>query len=105
MQIIPLQAVPSQSFTVALNGQSCQIDLQQTNYGLFMNFWLNNPSAPTVAGILCQDRNKLIRNSYFGFSGDLAFVDQLTSSDPYYTGLGTQFLLYYLEPSDLSGTA
>ena len=101
MQIIPLQAIPSQTFLVLLDGQACQIDLQQTAYGLFMDFWLNNPSVPTLGGVLCLDRTKIIRDTYFGFSGDLAFVDQQGATDPYYTGFGSRYLLYYLELSDL----
>ena len=97
MQIIPLRAVPAQSLLVSLNDQPCQIDLRQTEFGLFMNFWLNNPSAPTLAGVVCQDRNKIVRNGYFGFSGDLGFVDQQSTNNPDYTGLGTRYLLYYLD--------
>ena len=99
--IIPVQAIPNQTLTVSLGGQACQIDLLQTAYGLFLNFWLNNPSKPTLGSVPCLDRNKIIRNSYFGFSGDLGFVDQQGTDDPFYTGLNSRFLLYYLEPSDL----
>ena len=102
MQIIPTQAIPAQSLLVSLNGQPCQIDLQQKANGLFLNFWLNNPSTPTLAGVLCQDRNRIIRDVYFGFAGDIGFVDQQSFSDPDYSGLGSRFLLYFLEPLDIS---
>ena len=101
MMIVPIYAVPAQKLLVTLNNQPCQIDLRQTDFGLFMTFWLNNSSAPTLANVLCQDRNKISRNSYFGFLGDLAFVDQQGMDDPVYTGLGNRFLLYFLEQSDL----
>lgn len=101
MQIIPLRPTPNQTVTVSLGGQACQIDVYQKATGLFLNFWLNNQSAPTLAGVLCLDRVRLIRDAYFEFSGDIAFVDQQGTSNPVYSGLGSQYLLYYLEASDL----
>ena len=97
MKIIPTRPIPAQSLLVSLDGQPCQIDLRQTDFGLFANFWLNNLSTPTLAGVLCQDRNRIIRDAYFGFAGDIGFVDQQGTSDPDYTGLGSRYLLYYLE--------
>jgi hypothetical protein len=101
VQIIPLQPLPNQTVTVNLANQACQIDIYQKRTGLFCNFWLNNPAAPTIAGRICLDRNLIVRDAYFGFSGDLAFVDQHGASDPTYDGIGTRYLLYYFTPNDL----
>ena len=43
-----------------------------------------------------------IRDSpYLGFVGDLMFADTQGASDSSYDGLGTRYLLVYLEVSDL----
>ena len=102
MLIIPIQATENQTLTTNLNNQAVQIDLFTTNYGLFFNFWLANPSTPTVAGRPCYDRCLLVRDAYLGFSGDLSFVDQQGTSDPVWSGLGSRYLLYYFTPSDLA---
>jgi hypothetical protein len=57
--------------------------------------------SPILSGVLCENVNRLVRNSYFGFLGDLAFLDNQGTSDPFYTGLGTRYSLIYLEPADL----
>jgi len=51
----------------------------------------------------------LLDRTYLGVVGDFMFLDTQGSgpptfngSPPYYTGLGTQFLLLYLEASDLA---
>lgn len=94
MLIIPLQAVPNQQVTTLLDGQYVQIDVFQKTTGLFANVYQNNDLV--VGGVICQDRNRLIRSAYLGFSGDLAFVDMEGTDDPSYEGIGSRFLLLYL---------
>jgi hypothetical protein len=43
----------------------------------------------------------MVRETYLGFIGDLSFTDTQGTSDPVYTGLGSRFVLLYLEASDL----
>lgn len=100
MQIIPLQAVPNQKFQVVLADQSCQIEINQTDYGLFTTLWLGD--ALVIAGVLSLNKTRIVRSSYLGFVGDLAFQDLEDNADPIYTGLGTRFILNYLEESDLA---
>lgn len=99
MQTIPLQAVPSQSLSVLLSGQNCQLAVYQKSTGLFLDLSMNN--APVLTTVICRDRVRLIRQSYHGFAGDLAFVDTQGKSDPDYTGLAGRFALVYLEAGDL----
>ena len=40
-------------------------------------------------------------SSYLGFVGDLMFSDTQGTSDPSSPGLGTRYLLMYIEASDL----
>lgn len=99
MQIIPVQAVPNQQLTTQLNGQDAQIFLHQEKYGVFVDLYVNN--ALIVAGVIGQNLNKVVRDAYLGFVGDLTFYDTQGSADPVYTGLGTRFILLYLEATDL----
>ncbi len=99
MEIVPLQAVPSQTISVVLNNQNCQINVYQKAYGVFLDLYVAN--VLIIGGQLCENLHRIVRDLYLGFSGDLAFVDTMGSSDPVYSGLGTQYQLVYLLPSDL----
>jgi hypothetical protein len=101
MQVIPLNAVPSQTVAVLLGTQSCALNVYQKSTGLFIDVLLSGTQV--IGGVICLDANLIVRSSYFGFAGDLAFYDTtLQGEDPYYTGLGSQFVLMWLEPSDLA---
>lgn len=100
MRTIPIQAVQNQTVTVNLAGQSTQINVYQKSTGLYCDVYLNN--ALILAGVLCQNKVRIVRDAYFGFVGDLGFVDQQGSKHPDYTGLGSRWLLYYLEASNLA---
>ena len=101
MQIIPVQAVPNQTLMAVLANQNTQLNIYQKNTGLFMDVLVSNNRI--VAGVLCENLNRIVRSLYLGFIGDLAWIDNQGSSDPYYTGLGTRYSLAYLELSDLNG--
>lgn len=73
-----------------------------------MDLFVNNN--PIIEGVICQNYRRIVRSLYLGFSGDFWFADQLSTfdangipigSDPVYIGLGSQYLLQYLAPSDL----
>jgi hypothetical protein len=100
MLIVPVQAVPNQTLSVLLANQVCQITLRTRFYGLFMDVSVNDK--PVVHGVICLNWNRIVRSAYLGFVGDLAFWDTQGSDDPAYTGLGSRYLLYYLEKSDLA---
>ncbi|MDE3023118.1 MAG: hypothetical protein KGI54_14930 [Pseudomonadota bacterium] len=101
--IIPLSNVASQTLSVALDGQSCQIKVYQKTTGLFLDLSLNN--APILSGQICRDRVKIIRESYLGIQGDFAFFDTQGLSDPVYdptyAALGTRFKLVFFSASEL----
>lgn len=100
MQIIPLQPVPSQTFTITLNNQLCQINVYQKNTGLFLDLFVGG--VLIIGGVICLNLVRIVRNTYLGFIGDLAFIDNQGSSDPFYTGLGTRYSLAYLELPDVA---
>lgn len=98
MLIIPLQAIPNQQLTTLLDGQYVQIDVMQRRTGLFASIYLDNELV--IGNVICQDRNRLVRSKYLGFSGDLAFVDMQGADDPTYAELGSRFKLIYLAPGE-----
>jgi hypothetical protein len=100
MLIIPLQPVPSQTVNALINNQATTLNVRQLNdQGLFMDVLLND--APIIQGVICQNLNVIIRNAYFGYVGDFAFVDTQGTSDPVYTGLGSRYVLGYFTPAEL----
>ena len=99
MQTIPLQASPNQTLDVALASQPCQLDVSQTTLGLFIDVYVSN--VLIIGGVLCENLNRIVRDLYLGFVGDLVFYDTQGSSDPNYAGLGSRFQLVYLETTDL----
>jgi len=106
MQIIPLQAIPSQTLAVSLGTQQCTINVYQKFYGVFLDLYSTNAiSGPLpsliIGGQICQNINLIVRSLYLGFIGDLAFVDTQGTSNPIYTGLGTRFMLVYLTPEEV----
>lgn len=100
MKYIPLTATPSQTLTVRLSDQAVQLRIYQRRSGLYMDVYVNNTLI--IGGVLCHDRNFIVRNTYLGFTGDLMFIDQNSTNDPAYTGLGDRYLLAYLDEDDFA---
>ena len=99
MQIVPLTAVASQTENVLLGNQICQINVYQKTYGMYLDLYVNN--ALIIGGVVCENRNRIVRYKYLGFIGDLAFNDLQGDENPYYTGLGSRWILLYLTEADL----
>jgi len=101
MLIIPVQPVPSQTLSALINNQATTLRVYQKNdQGLFMDVLLDD--ALIIGGVICENLNVIIRDAYFGYVGDFAFIDTQGTSDPYYTGLGSRYVLGYFAPSELS---
>lgn len=98
MLTITLTAEKEQTVNVTLANQACTIRLVQRDSGIYIDLSLN--SIPILQGVPCWYGNKIVRYSYLGFVGDLFFSDQQGESDPYWDGLGTRFLLFYLEEGE-----
>ena len=100
MQGIPLNAVPSQRFSITLAGQPLQISVYTlADDALRMDVLLNG--TPVARGAPCLNNNKIVRAAYTGFIGDFIFTDTQGSNDPTYDGLGARYQLIYLEAADL----
>lgn len=103
MQIVPLDAVPSQTLTTVLNAQECVIHVYQRTTGLYLDLWINGTTV--LVGVICHDRTLLVLNTYLGLLGDLTFIDTLGTADPDYTALGSRWLLAFLLPSEIAAPA
>jgi hypothetical protein len=114
MQAIPLNAVPSQTLQITLGGQSCALSfytktgydltdptLSTTAAQLYADISYNGVTLTTTA-VCLNEKRLLINRQYLGFVGDFMFVDTQGTSDPQYAGLGSRYVLLYLEASDLA---
>lgn len=66
---------------------------------MFLDLYVAN--SLIIGGVICENANRIVRSSYLGFVGDLAFFDTQGEEDPIYTGLGSRWVLDYLEPADM----
>jgi hypothetical protein len=101
MLVVPVQALPNQTLQCVLGGQSVQLSIYQQSYGLFMD--VSSNGTLIIAGVICENGNRIVRDAYLGFLGDFAWYDTQSTTDPIYTGLGLQYVLLYLETTDLVG--
>jgi hypothetical protein len=99
MLIVPVQALPNQTLQVQLDGQATTLNIYQYAYGLFTDVLLNGEVV--ITGVICENRNRIVRSLYLGYSGDFIWVDTQGSDDPIFSGLGSRWLLIYLAPGDL----
>lgn len=98
MFLIPLRPVNSQILTVTLAQQRTRLKVYQKTTGLFIDVYVND--VLIVGGVACEDRNRIVRDAYLGFIGDLAFYDTQGADDPAASGLGSRFRLLYLEAGE-----
>ena len=99
MLIVNAQDVPNQTLQVQLGAQAAGLNIYQLQYGLFMDVYVG--TTLIIAGVICENLNRIVRDSYLGFSGDLAWYDTQGESDPVYTGIGSRYQLVYLSPADM----
>ena len=101
MQLVPVQPIPNQTLQAQLNNQACTLNVYQFAYGVFMDLYVG--AQLILAGVPCQNLNRIVRDLYLGFVGDFVWVDLQGNANPFYTGFGTRFVLAYLAPADLPG--
>ncbi len=102
MRTIPLAAVPSQTLTVALDGQSAQIALRQNGGALYFSLRLG--TTPIVSTRICRNAQLLLIDAqYRGFQGEFMFVDLQGEADPEYSGLGPtgRYALVFISAAEL----
>ena len=93
-QTVPLAPVPSQTLSIVLAGQNCDISLTTLSTGLY--FDLTADGVVIARTMVCRNLARLLLDrGYRGFVGDFVFVDSQGADDPEYTGLGARWLLVY----------
>jgi hypothetical protein len=95
--VVPLLTVASQILTVQLNQQSCNLNVYQRTTGLFIDVGIGGQLI--ICGVIAHDRCKILRDTYLGFVGDLAFWDSQGTQDPDWTGLNQRYYLGYFYPT------
>ena len=99
MLIVPLIAQPAQTLAVTLANQPCKIRVYANSTGLYLDLAVND--VPVISSVLAHNAVRLVRAAYLGFTGDLTFLDTEGSDDPEVSGLGSRWVLAYLEAADL----
>lgn len=115
MQFVPLSQSPNQTLQIVLAGQNCAIELRTLDgYATtdsvdfsepqpYLAFTLDVSGVSITRTQNCLNRKRLLLNrQYLGFVGDFMFVDTQGQDDPQFAGLGTRWLLVYIEASDLA---
>ena len=118
MLILPLAAVPSQTFSAALDGQAVSFSRSPLGVGAAAALFLDLASngVPILTARQCRAygglpntraRFMLTGRRYLGFPGDLVFLDtQATATnptqDPQASGLGARWQLMYFTAADLA---
>ncbi len=98
---VPLRPIPAQAVGVILGDQQAILTLRQLASGLYINVAIEN--LEIVGLVICQNMNRIVRDAYLGFEGDLAFYDTSDArEDPYFTGLGSRFQLLYFDSAALT---
>lgn len=100
MLFIPLQSVPSQTVTCALGGQNCRISIYAKSTGVFLDLYVSNTML--LAGVICLNYVRIVRDPYLGFPGDLSWYDMQGASDPTYEGIGDRYQLAYLSAAEVA---
>ena len=93
VEIIPLVVAPSQTLNVQLGDQPCRLNIRQRRTGLFVDLFVQDVAV--FLGVKALDRNKLVRDAYLDFIGDLYFVDTQGTNEPTYDGLNGRYLLLW----------
>lgn len=97
---ISLAATPSQTLSIVLANQACEISLRQNGGNMY--FDLRSGGVDIVRTRIVRNKQLLLLDAkYRKFRGDFLFLDTLGDTQPEYSQLGTRYVLYYVSPDDL----
>ena len=95
ISVIPLQPVPNQVLQVQLSGQAVELHVYQSTFAMFVDVY--SGVNLVKGGQIAQNLNRIVRQAYHGFSGDMVFLDTQGNQDPLYWGLGDRWQLLYAD--------
>lgn len=90
---VPLQAIPSQSVAILLNGQKCVISIREMLNNQYLSLISNGTTI--CQNVLLQYGVQSVSAGYTGFSGDLVVVDLQGTDKPSYEGWDSRWVLIY----------
>lgn len=98
MKVIPLAAIPAETFQIVLDDQQCRITLYQRGRRMYLDLDVGDEAV--CRGAICQNRASIVQSPTRLFSGTLHFWDTLGDEPPQYDRLGTRFLLLYVSANE-----
>lgn len=104
MQIIPLQSIPNQSFSVQLDNINFDLRLHDCGNIMAVDIIVNN--VPLLSGIRAVNGFPIIPTRYLEAPvGNFMFANALDNDDeyPYWDRFGTDQILVYASPQELAG--
>ena len=96
---IPVNSTADQQLSVVLAGQNCVIRIYTLSTGMYLDLSVDGNQICT--GSLIWGNALIVKNRYNGFSGNLMILDTQGTDNPVYSGLGSRFVLMYVEDSGL----
>ena len=91
--IIPIDALPSQSFDIDLNNRRCRFEFITKGVFLYMN--LSIDEVEKINGMICLNNVNLIQYQDIGLDGKIYFSDTQGDVIPLYYGLGDRWVLFF----------
>ena len=104
-QLVSLSAVASQTLSINLGGQACQIAVYTLGLGTDATMFMDLSVGGVViftAKICRNEAQMLLGSKYLGFKGDLMFIDLQGDTDPAYALLGVRYQLLYITAAELT---
>ncbi len=98
MKVIPLAAIPAETFQIVLDDQQCRITLYQRGRRMYLDLDVGDEAV--CRGAICQNRASIVQSPTRLFSGTLHFWDTLGDDPPRYDLLGTRFLLLFVSEDE-----
>lgn len=93
---IPIIDEPSQKLTLRLGDQAVDIALTMRLGNLYADVRTNGKDV--INNRICLNRTPIIKEVFRPFVGELYFEDLQGDENPVYGGLGSRFLLRWIEP-------
>lgn len=75
MKVIPLAAIPAETFQIVLDDQQCRITLYQRGRRMYLDLDVGDEAV--CRGAICQNRASIVQSPTRLFSGTLHFWDTL----------------------------
>ena len=99
MEIIPLSAIPSQTFKIVLDDQDCEISVLTRGTHLYLDLTVNGNEI--CKGALLLNLVSAVQIPTRDFSGTLAMVDTQGDEAPRWDGLDERWVLCYWSKDEL----